>query len=126
MTSLLWKIRFPFHARRFESAHRVRYIHITCVIVGLLVPLLPVIVTIADSAVDARKNPDTEQTGTLGFSLTRSPPILCTGIDRTATYYSLALPLNLILMVGMTELVVIFWLIHKVSTEHHKAKYELC
>lgn len=113
VTAILWKIRFPFHARRYESAHRVRYVHIICVALGVLLPLISVVVIIVDSAVDS-SGTNATQYGTLGFGLTRFPPILCTGIDRDATYYSLVLPLNLILIVGMTELTVVFWIIHKV------------
>ena len=101
--SLFWKIRFPFHARSFETSHRIKYVHITMVIVGLLLPALPVIVTFAIAARDSR-----------GFGLIRFPPILCSGLQRDATFYSLVLPINILLAVGIPLLIIIFWTIHKV------------
>ena len=44
MVSLFWGIQFPFHARSFKEANHVKYIHIPMVIVGLVLPTLPVIV----------------------------------------------------------------------------------
>ena len=67
--SIFWGICFPFHSRSFEKAHRTKYIHITMVIVGLVLPALPVIVTFTTG------DPS-------GFGLTRFPTILCTGLQR--------------------------------------------
>ena len=99
--SLFWGIRFPFHAKSFETAHRTKYIHITMVIVGLVLPALPVIVTFTTG------DPS-------GFGLTRFPPILCTGMHRNATFYSLVLPINILMATGIPLLIIIFWIIHKV------------
>ena len=101
--SIFWGLRFPFHARSFEKAHRTKYIHITMVIVGLVLPALPVIVTFTTG------DPS-------GFGLTRFPPILCTGLQRNATFYSLVLPINILMAIGIPLLVIIFWIIHKVRT----------
>ena len=103
MVSLFWKIRFPFHARSFETAHRIKYIHITMVIVGLVLPTLPVIVAFTAG------NPSTR-----GFGLTRFPPILCTSLQSDPTFYSLVLPINIVLAIGVPLLIVLFWIIHKV------------
>ena len=101
--SLFWKIRFPFHARSFETTHRIKYVHITMVIVGLLLPALPVIVTFAAATRDSR-----------GFGLIRFPPILCSGLESDATFYSFVLPINILLAIGIPLLIIIFWIIHKV------------
>lgn len=107
---MFWMMQFPFHARQVKKDHHLKHIHITCVIVGLLVPLIPIIVTIAQDATSGNND-----IGTIGFGLTRFPPILCNGINRNAVYYSFVLPSNLILIGGMTLLPAIFWIIHKVS-----------
>lgn len=116
VTAILWKIQFPFHAHQHKSTHCIRWIHVICVVLGLLIPLIPVIVTVVDSIMDSNNSSSSTQFGTLGFGVTRFPPVLCTGVDRSATYYSLVLPLNLILLTGITELAIIFWIIHKVRT----------
>ena len=77
VVSLFWGIQFPFHARSFKTTGRIKYIHITMVIVGLVLPTLPVIVTFTAG------NPSTR-----GFGLTRFPPILCTSLQRDPTFYS--------------------------------------
>ena len=107
--SLFWGIRFPFHARSFETAHRTKYVHITMVAVGLVLPALPVIVTFTTG------DPS-------GFGLTRFPPILCSAMQRNSTFYSLVLPINVIMAIGIPLLIIIFWIIHKVIIVVHAKK----
>lgn len=118
-TTLFWKIRFPFHARSFEASHKIKYIHIGCVIAGVVLPLVPILTSMADFAVDLESNPSRNVSsfisGGLGYGQTRFPPILCTGSDRNAVYYSVVLPIDMILAVGCSLLVIIFWIVHKVS-----------
>ena len=103
--SLFWKIKFPFHARSFETTHRIKYVHITMVIVGLVLPALPVIVTVTIGN---------------GFGLTRFPPILCTGLEKDSTFYSLVLPIDILSAIGISLLIIIFWIIHKVIITHSR------
>lgn len=117
-TTLFWKIRFPFHSRSFEASHKIKYIHIGCVIAGVVLPLVPILTSMADFAVDLKSNPSRNVSfisGGLGYGQTRFPPILCTGSDRNAVYYSVVLPIDMILAVGCSLLVIIFWIVHKVS-----------
>ncbi len=95
---LFWKICFPFHARSFESAGRFKYVHIVCVIVGLLVPWIPVIVVFANG----------------GFTMITFPPLPCTGREAGPTFYGLVLPIILLLQIGITLLIILFWTVHKV------------
>jgi len=103
--SLFWKIKFPFHARSFENAHRIKYVHITMLTIGLILPALPVIVTFTIGN---------------GFGLTRFPPILCTGLEKNSTFYSLVLPIDILSAIGISLLIIIFWIIHKVIATHSR------
>ena len=103
VVSLFWGIQFPFHARSFKEADRVKYIHIVMVIMGLVLPTLPVIVAFTAGTPNSR-----------GFGLTRFPPILCTSLEADATFYSLVLPINIALAIGVPLVIIIFWTIHKV------------
>ena len=103
---------------------KVKYIHITCVIVGILIPLLPIITSMAKFAADIRKQNEkfTSQikndlflSGGLGFATSRFPPILCTGRDQDVIFYTVVLPIGIILASGCTILINIFWSVHKVS-----------
>ena len=123
-TALLWKIQFPFHARSFETAHRVKYIHIGCVVAGFILPLVPVITSMVTFAVELesdeiRKSRNiTFVSGGMGYGLNRFPPILCPGTNKNAVFYALALPINLMLMYGITVLIFLFYVIHKVSLQY--------
>ena len=107
VVSLFWGIRFPFHARSFQTAHGVKHIHIAMVTAGLVLPTMPVIVAFTAG----HGSPSTR-----GFGLTRFPPILCTGLQANPTFYSLVLPINIIFSIGVPLLIIIFWTIHKVHT----------
>ena len=98
MCALFWKVQFPLHSRSYEKARRIKYIHLICVILALVLPLVPVI-TVASKG---------------GFTITRYPTFLCTGSDADATYYTIVLPIVIILGIGTTVLVLVFWKIHKV------------
>ena len=89
------------HAKTFETSRRVKYVHITMVVVGLVLPTLPVIVTFTTG------DPSS-------FGMTRFPPILCTGLQKDSTFYSLVLPINILMIIGIPLLIIIFWTIHKV------------
>ena len=116
-TFLFWKIQFPFHSRSFEVTHRIKYIHIVCIIVGFLFPLVPIVTSMADFAVDLKSSNSSQSfvDGGMGFTITRFPPILCTGSDRDAVFYSVVFPINLALAIGCTLLICTLWTIHKVS-----------
>ena len=93
--------------------HKVKYVHLTCVVICVLVPFVPIISTMSQyargkSAAEAAK-------GGLGFGISRFPSLLCSGRDEKTTFYALVLPSIIIFMVGMTILVLVFWIIHKVS-----------
>ena len=112
---LFWKIRFPFHSRSFQTANRVKYIHITVIALCILVPFIPIIAIMSQHAYG--KSAAQAAIEGLGFGITRFPPIFCLGRDADTTFYSLILPILVILMVGMTMLITLFWIIHKVSIE---------
>ena len=97
---IFWGVQFPIHSKIFNNAHGTKYIHLTCVVLALLLPLVPVFT-------NAFKG---------GYTMGRFPPILCIGSDACATFYSLVLPVDIILGIGTNLLIVIFWKIHKVGT----------
>ena len=105
VVSLFWEIQFPFHARSFKTAGHVKYIHIAMVIVGLVLPTLPVIVAFTAGTPSTR-----------GFGMTRFPPILCTSLESNSAFYSLVLPINILIAIGVPLVIVISWTIHKVHT----------
>ena len=121
-TAIFWKLQFPFHARSFENSGKLKYIHIACILTGLFVPLVSLVASMADFAVELNSNVELQSrnvsfiSGGLGYGLIRSPPILCSATDRNTLYYSNVFPINIMVMVGMTELILVFRIVHKVSS----------
>lgn len=120
--TLLWKVLFPFHSRSFENSRRYKHLQYAYVMAALFIPLIPIITLMSKFAVDVNhkaKNGTSSLelfiSGGMGYLSLRSPPLLCIGVDRDAMFYSFALPLNLILAVGCTLILIILWSIHKVS-----------
>ena len=95
---LLWKIQFHFHARSFKVNHQIKYIHIAMIVTALTVPVAPVLATVTNG----------------GYALPRFPPILCMGRSPNTAFYSLVLPIIVLMQCGITMLIYIFWNIHKV------------
>ena len=90
---------FPLQSRTYKAKQPAKYIHAIMVILALLLPLIPAVIG--------------EVIG--GYTITSFPPIVCTGSDTDATFYSLVLPLIIIIIIGTSILLFIFWIIHKVQ-----------
>ena len=95
MAVLFWKIAFPFHAKRFEK--RI-IIHVLVVLLALLLPTVPVIVSFT----------------TGGFVISNHPPLVCVSRSSDAAYYTLALPISVIMATGTSLLVLVLVTIMKV------------
>jgi len=107
---LFWRVIFPFHSRALAS-----------VIVGMLLPLTPIIAITVKFAVDAQKRATNEISATeiflsggLGYNNARFPPILCGASDREVLFYSTVLPLDLGLAIGGSMLLIIILNVHRV------------
>jgi len=120
---LFWRVVFPFHAKYYTELGRVKYIHVLCIFLGLLIPLISIVASIAKSAIDARREAgngtsavDLLLSDGLGFSNLRYPPIFCSPRDQNVAFYFLIIPLDLIQAVGTTLIIAIIWRIRRVST----------
>lgn len=92
----------------------MKYVHLVSAVVVSLLSFIPLIVIII---VDwQQRAAGANVMGTLGFGKTRFHPLVCTAIHRKSVYYSLVLPINLLVPVGVTLLILSIWLIHKVPT----------
>ena len=99
---------------------KLKYINIACVVVGFCVPLVPTVALIIEYAETEteyevyRLMNITFLSGNPGFQYDRFPPTICRPSNRDISYYAMVLPINIIATVGILELVLIFWKIHKV------------
>lgn len=95
----MWKIYFPISARSIRNIHRIKYVHGICLIIGLLLPLISPIANYFKG----------------GFVIANFPPFFCVGREADVTFYVHILPINIILGIGTSLLVLIFWKLHKVN-----------
>ena len=97
--ALFWKIQFPLQSR--STKYNI-HLHVASVFLAVLLALVPVIASAAKG----------------GFVLIRFPPILCVGRDADVSFYTLVLPINLILGVGTSLLIYLLWKVHQVSFKY--------
>ena len=116
IASLLWKIWFPYNAKMCQTKHQIKYIHIGCGLAGFLIPFTPIIAHMASFAQRAKSDLNTDfVSGGLGFIFVRFPPLPCNGNSKVIAFYTNILPSDLILAAGITLILLIFWLVHRVS-----------
>ena len=94
---LLWAVRDPFGFRRLKKTGRIRYAHIICVAMAVVLPLVAPCALLRD-----------------GYINTATPSQVCVGRSFSVTYYALILPVSFI--VGLTSclLSLFFWTLFKV------------
>jgi len=61
---LFWKVIFPFHSRAYEMSGKMKKVHIAIIMVGMLLPLTPIITSMAKFAVDVQKRATNETSAT--------------------------------------------------------------
>ncbi len=112
VSSMFLTIVFPYRTRALRISKKLTYIHVACVLVGLFLPVIPVIAAMSHHAVEAKSG--AMLAGRLGFGIVAFPPYLCSGIDGDVTFYSLILPNNILTQIGVTMLILTIWYVHKV------------
>ena len=90
----------------------MKYIHIVCIAIAILVPFIPVAATMSQFA--HGKSFAEAVNGGFGFGITRFPPLMCTGRHGNTIFYSLILPIIVLVIIGIALLAAVFWIIHKV------------
>ena len=100
VAALYWRVRFPFHSRYYDKSNRTRYVHISCVIIAIVLPLYAPLALFLKG----------------GFTITRFPPTGCFGGDVDTIFYSVIAPTTVILAIGTTMLLLLLWRIRQVAT----------
>lgn len=94
-------MRYPFSYRVFKISGRIRYAHIISIILALVIPLPGALVHLKG-----------------GFVLTASPTVVCAGRSTDYNYYTIVLPLSIVLTITTCLIVLIFWTVLKVRITH--------
>ena len=94
---ICWKIYFPTNTIS-KNIHSTEYVHGISLITVLLLPLIsPILLLLKD-----------------GFVIAFFPPFFCVGSDATLKFYTHQIPIIILMGVGISLLVLIFWRLHMV------------
>ena len=105
--AVFWAVTWPFHARKFNSSRKNRYLHFTFVLASLILPVVPVLIVIFASRNNYLKAPS--------FTITRVPTFVCTGTNIHTNFWAVLFPMSLLLAIGATLLVFILRIVIKVN-----------
>ena len=105
---LFYAVVFPFSYRRLKLSGRIRYAHIFCVVLALVIPLPAALIHLKD-----------------GHNSIYTPTLVCAGRNTDYTYYTFVLPLSIILCVTSCLLVGIIWTIFNVRLSIYSYKKEI-
>ena len=111
--SLFASVAFPYRFRALKNSSKVTYVHIGCVIAGLIIPIIPVIAPMIDDAI--KRGRGEAVIGTLGYIPANSPPLLSYGVDGDVVFFSSILPSIILVEIGVVILILTIWYIHKVN-----------
>jgi hypothetical protein len=94
---LCWGVIFPYHFRWMKTEQKMKYFHISAILLALLYPVLPALINLHD-----------------GYVMADSPTTVCFGRSATVTFFGLILPLSVLIAVATSALIITFWKILKV------------
>jgi len=98
VVAVFWAVVFPFHKRKLDAAGKAKYIYFTMILLGLILPCVPVAVGF----------------GTGGFVAIHAN-FPCTGRDSRAIVYSFVLAQSVIIATGISLLIIVFRKLIKVE-----------
>ncbi len=95
---LSWGIIFPFHYRRFKAQGRIKYIHASTVVLGLVLPAIPALLHLIHGY-------------TIGIDVHSG----CIGRNESIAYFFVTLPVNILAAVTTIVFMILLWKIFKVT-----------
>ena len=95
---LSWGIIFPFHYRRFKAHGRIKYVHASTLILGLILPAIPALLHLINGY-------------TIDVDLINS----CHGRNEQINYFFETLPLSILIALATSVFVILLWKIFKVA-----------
>ena len=104
VTTTFYKIKFPFHSKHLEGR---KIIHVLVVLLAVVLPTIPVFVSFT----------------TGGFVIGNNPPVICVSRSSDAAYYTLVLPISIIIATGTSLLFMVLVSVIKVILFHHCVEY---
>ena len=94
---LYWGVAFPISYRQFKISERIRYAHITCVVVAVVIPIPGGLIHLKD-----------------GFIAVGNPSSVCVGRNLDYSFYTFVIPISVTLAANICLVVLTIWTIFKV------------
>ena len=120
MLVLYCSVKFPFRAQHwFANKRRASYTHLIFVLTGFIVPLLPVLIIVAEAIVDYQENNATSAnlvSSGLGFDRGYSPTVCLPTTNFRLVLYSFSLLLIMIIGAGASLMILTFFHLCKVGS----------
>ena len=101
MATFLWGVVWPIHYNTFRTSDRIKYVHIIVVLISFLLPLVSVI-GIGSSG---------------GYSISVLMYQRCDTTNPTEFFYGMVLPINLMIITGVSLLIITVWRIADIVSE---------
>ena len=99
--AVFWTIRFPFHAKSFETKGYTKFVHFGMIALTFIVASISVAVLF----------------GTGGCRGARIPAIICLARETDATFYAFELPLSIGTAAGISLIVYMFWILYHITRD---------
>ena len=92
---IFWAITFPFHYERLKASGRLKYFHITAIVLAITLPVIPALALLRD-----------------GYQISRFP--FCSGRSLSTTFYGFVLPFSILSGTTTILIVIASWNMLKV------------
>ena len=96
--AMFWGLWFPFQAHKFDATGKTKYLHLAAILSALFLPGIPIVIALS----------------TGGYDYLNFPPANCGGVHPDGLFYGLIFPFATMIIVGLSLLLLIFWIICKV------------
>ncbi len=123
LSLILWSICQPFKYQKIKNSGMIKYIYIILIIIGILLPSLPTIITTSrfSTLQDDLKN-TTIIHGGIGYIPFTWPPILSGSFNINNDMHTFILHVELLLAIGGPLLFISFYALYKVSSMDYHYK----
>ncbi len=105
---IFWGVWFPFHYNKFKNNGRFKKVTFVLTIVGILAPILPIIITVSDTAMSVRGQANETITSRgLGYIAFTYPTIFCA--PGRVSFFTYIIPFTMVLAGGGPLIILIIF-----------------
>lgn len=98
--TLCWNVVFPSNYLQLKERKKLKYWHITTVVLGVFIPLIT-LAHLSD-----------------GYTVVTRPTVTCVPRNTDSIFYGFAVPISILLAIGSSALFLLVYTLVKVSKKH--------